>query len=236
MRNWLKNLVKKSPVLLRVYHYAIRKNDISKRIIKGSNNTIDVHYSASLDRCSFNIKGDNNTIEVHELSHLRNFSFYIRGNNNHIQLSRGVRFNRGGSIWIEDVDCVARIGDHTTFEDTHIALTEPGSKIEIGSDCMFANDIDIRTGDSHSIMDNATRKRINYAQNVVIGDHVWVAPHVSILKGVHIGSNSVVATRTVVARSFPEQNIVIAGMPAKKINENISWDRQRIYDREFAIG
>ena len=36
--------------------------------------------------------------------------------------------------------------------DVHIAVTEPGSKVQIGKECMFANDIDIRTGDSHSIL------------------------------------------------------------------------------------
>lgn len=94
---------------------------------------------------------------------------------------------------------------------------------------MFAYDIDIRTGDSHSIIDTLTNERINYAQNIHIGNHVWIASHVSILKGVHIADSSVVATRAVVTRSFEEKNILIGGMPAKKLKENIAWDRQRIY-------
>nr|HQE12748.1 hypothetical protein [Flavipsychrobacter sp.] len=62
-----------------------------------------------------------------------------------------------------------------------------------------------------------------------IGNHIWIASHVSILKGVHIADNTVVATRAVVTKSFIEKNILIGGMPAKKLKENINWDRQRIY-------
>lgn len=94
---------------------------------------------------------------------------------------------------------------------------------------MFAYDIDLRTGDSHSIIDAHTQKRINYAQNIEIGNHVWIASHVSILKGVRISDNSVVATRAVVTKSFEDENVLIGGTPAKKIKENINWDRQRIY-------
>ncbi|MGS0525300.1 hypothetical protein ACU8V7_09025 [Zobellia nedashkovskayae] len=84
---------------------------------------------------------------------------------------------------------------NSTFEDTHLAVTEPSSKVTIGVDCMFANTIDIRTGDSHSIIDIKSNKRINYAKNIIIGNHVWVGAHSSILKGATIADNSIVATR-----------------------------------------
>jgi acetyltransferase-like isoleucine patch superfamily enzyme len=129
---------------------------------------------------------------------------------------------------MEDDACEAVIGENTTFEDSHIAVTEPNSKITIGKDCLFAYDIDLRTGDSHSIVDSITHERINFAQNINIGNHVWIASHVSVLKGVHISDNSVVATRAVVTKSFVENNILIGGIPAKKIKGNINWDRQRI--------
>lgn len=93
---------------------------------------------------------------------------------------------------------------------------------------MFANYIDLRTGDSHSIIDIVANKRINYAQNIEIGNHVWVASHVSILKGVNILSNSIVATRSVVTKKFYKENILIGGIPANIIKENITWNRNRI--------
>lgn len=99
---------------------------------------------------------------------------------------------------------------------------------------MFAYDIDLRTGDSHSIIDSKTNERINFAQSITIGNHVWVASHVSILKGVHIPDNSVVATRAVVTKSFNECNILIAGIPAQKVREDIDWKRQRILPKDLS--
>ena len=112
-------------------------------------------------------------------------------------------FTRGSTIWFEDNDCLLTIGDNTTIEEAHIAVTEPGSSIEIGKDCMLTYDIDIRCGDSHSIVDLSTGQRINYARGIKIADHVWLAAHVQILTGVTIGSDSVVAIRSVVTKDIP---------------------------------
>ena len=187
-----------------------------------------INKSAILYSCTFDIVGNNNEIEINALAILNNVTFYIRGDNNKINIGERVKFIRGGTLWIEDYECEASIGKQTTFEDVHIAVTEPKSKITIGEDCMFAYDIDLRTGDSHSIIDSVTNERINYAQNIVIGNHVWIASHVSILKGVCLLDNTIVATRSVVTKSFDENNIIIGGVPAKKIKENINWDRRRI--------
>lgn len=168
---------------------------------------------------------------IQELVFLKNVKIYIRGNDNRILISSKVKFHRGGEIWIEDENCEATIGERSTFEEAHIAVTEPNSKVVIGKDCMFAYGIDIRTGDSHSIVDKTNGRRINYAENINIGDHVWVASHVSILKGSHISSNSVVATRSVVTKQFTIGNVVIAGSPARVVRENTDWSRERVYDQ-----
>lgn len=232
MKEKIKTFLKQNPVLLK--YVLLFKNDTRiKKIIKGKANNISINNSTILYNCTFDIIGDNNEIEIHESVRLKNVTFFIRGNNNKIKIAKNVKFNRGGSIWIEDFNCEANIGEASSFEDVHIAVTEPNSKIEIGTDCMFAYDIDLRTGDSHSIIDTRTSKRINYAQDIKIGNHVWIASHVSILKGVTISDNSIVATRAVVTKSYDDENILIGGIPAKKIKENINWDRQRIYEKNY---
>lgn len=233
MKEKIKHIVKRYPVwekYLRIIKSGQSLQDtIPKKIIKGTDNVFEIDTSAILLNCVFDIEGNNNRIEILESSILNNVSFFIRGDNNSIKIGKRVKFNRGGSIWIEDYSCEAVIGENTSLEDVHIAVTEPNSKIHIGEDCMFAYGIDIRTGDSHSILDTTTNERINFAQDVSIGNHVWIAAHVSILKGVNIPDNSVVATRAVVTKSFHEKNILIGGMPAKKLKDNINWDRERIY-------
>ena len=68
---------------------------------------------------------------------------------------------------------------------------------------MFSNDIEFRTGDSHSIVDLDTRKRINYSQNIHVGNHVWIGSRSIILKGVNIGNNSIIGTGSIVTKSIP---------------------------------
>lgn len=219
-----------------MYHN-IRKKIISqiKKIffhfnkkIRGSGNSVLHSKSTIFTNTKIDISGNSNKIIISENCSFRNVKFYIRGNNNLIRISPNVNFYRGGELWIEDDNCSIEIGKDTSFEDTHIAVTEPGSKITIGEDCMFAYNIDIRTGDSHSILDSRNNHRINYAKNIVISDHVWVASHCSILKGVTLMKNSVIATRSVVTKPFIQEGIILGGSPAKILKENILWDRKRI--------
>jgi acetyltransferase-like isoleucine patch superfamily enzyme len=114
----------------------------------------------------------------------------------------------------------------TTFGGAHLAATEDHSKIDIGNDCMLASGIDIRTGDSHAIFDGFGQ-RINEAQDVIIGDHVWVAARATILKGAIIGPGSIVGTGAVVTNgNYPAQSI-LAGNPVKLVRQNIQWTRSR---------
>ena len=56
----------------------------------------------------------------------------------------------------------------------------------------------------------------------VIGDNCWIAPRTIILPNVKIGNNVVIATGSVVTKDIPD-NVVVAGVPAKKIKDrNIS--------------
>lgn len=100
---------------------------------------------------------------------------------------------------------------------------------------MFSYDIDIRTGDSHSIINTISNERINYAKDIFIGNHVWVASHVSVLKGVHIFDNSIIASRSVVTKTFKEGNIIIGGIPAKKLKENVNWAKERTYNKDLNL-
>src|SRR5690606_30455209 len=107
-------------------------------------------------------------------------------------------------------------------------VTEDKSKIEIGDDCMISTNVQIRSGDSHSIVDGNTGVRSNFAKSVKIGDHVWIGTNAMVLKGSEIGNHSVVGAASVVSGGHFSSNLIISGIPAKEIKSNIDWKRERI--------
>ncbi|WP_439256810.1 acyltransferase [Lonepinella sp. BR2271] len=56
-------------------------------------------------------------------------------------------------------------------------------------------------------------------RDVIIGEECWIGMNSVILPGVELGNNTIVAAGAVVTKSFPQGNIVIAGVPAKVIKE-----------------
>jgi len=205
----------------------IRKRNLD---IRGEGNHIQCN-DKFLSSTKFEIWGNNNRIEIGDGCQLKDVTFHIEGDDHLIQIGNNVAFNIAGSIWFEDHQGTLTIGDDSTFENVHLAVTEPHSTLTIGKDCMFSYDIDVRTGDSHSVIVSEENRRTNYAENISFGDHVWVASHCVILKGSIIGSNSIVGTRSVVTKAFPQEGVVVAGNPAKIIKEGINWKRERVYDQ-----
>lgn len=160
---------------------------------------------------------------------LSNVVFYIRGNNHRIFINNHSRVSKG-IFWMEDDNGLIEIGENTTVESAEFACTEPNSSIEIGSNCMFSKEIEIRTGDSHSIIDLENKKRLNHAKNVKIEDNVWLGAKVLVLKGSKIESNVVVGTGSIVTnREVLKCHSVYTGNPVKQIKTGIFWTRKRVY-------
>ena len=61
-----------------------------------------------------------------------------------------------------------------------------------------------------------------FGKNIHIGENVWIGSHATILPGVTIGDNAIIAAGSVVTKDIPA-NSIAAGVPAKiikKINDN----------------
>ncbi len=54
---------------------------------------------------------------------------------------------------------------------------------------------------------------------IIIGDNCWIGAGATILPGVELGIHVIVAAGAVVTNSFKQDNIVIAGVPAKIVKE-----------------
>jgi acyl-[acyl carrier protein]--UDP-N-acetylglucosamine O-acyltransferase len=97
-----------------------------------------------------------------------------------------------------------------------------GRKIVIGEDCLFSENIRIRSSDQHSVIDLASKRQINFPADVAVGRHVWIGADVSVLKGVTIGDGSIVGAGSLVSKPVPDRQLW-AGVPAKRVRRNVSW-------------
>lgn len=103
------------------------------------------------------------------------------------------------------------------------------ASIHIGKHCMLSYDINLFTSDGHTVYEQDTGKITNNRScRIIIGDHVWIGWHATLLKGTNIASNSIVGAMSLVTREFNEPNSLIAGMPAKVIKRGINWDRTSV--------
>lgn len=93
---------------------------------------------------------------------------------------------------------------------------------------MLSRDIVIRSGDSHSIIDLGTKKRVNNPESVHIGSHVWMGYGVNVGKGAVVQKNTVVGMNSYVNKKFDIGNVVLAGTPARVVKSNVIWDRRSL--------
>lgn len=56
-----------------------------------------------------------------------------------------------------------------------------------------------------------------------IGNHVWICSKADILKGAGSGDNCVIGYRSLLTKMYKNNNVLLAGHPAKIIKENIDW-------------
>ena len=104
-----------------------------------------------------------------------------------------------------------------------------GKNVFLNTGCSFQDRGGITIGDGALIGMNVTIATLNhgfsketrnttYSSPVVIGNNVWIGSNVTIIPGVTIGDNSVIAAGAVVTKDVPK-NVVVAGVPAKKIKD-----------------
>lgn len=218
----IKTIIKKNRTICFIAYYFMNIRDKHGYIQKG-NKIINEGIKIST---KIKIRGKNNIIKIGKHTLIKNSSIVIIGNNSYLQISDDA-FISGATLWIEDDFCRLEIGKKTFIGPSHLAVTENGSKLLIGEDCMLSSNINIRTGDSHSIIDLETSHRINNAKNICISNHVWIGEGAKILKGVNLGDNCIISTGSIVTKSFPS-NCLIGGIPAKILKEKVTWTEKRI--------
>jgi acetyltransferase-like isoleucine patch superfamily enzyme len=119
-------------------------------------------------------------------------------------------------------DPVLTIGNRVVLGyKTHISVSK---SVKIGNDCLIAAGCMILDNDGHPIDPNRRLckepVRDNEIKPVVIEDNVWIGTGCIILKGVTIGTGSIISANSLVTRSIPPYSIAM-GVPAKVVISGI---------------
>jgi acetyltransferase-like isoleucine patch superfamily enzyme len=105
--------------------------------------------------------------------------------------------------------------------------TTLGKRIFINSGCKFQDQGGVSIGDDCLIGHNTVLATLNHDLDpsrradmhpaaITIGRNVWIGSNATVLPGVTIGDNAVVAAASVVTRDVPE-NAVVVGSPARVV-------------------
>jgi acetyltransferase-like isoleucine patch superfamily enzyme len=158
---------------------------------------------------------------------------YINGrisilNNGSIQIGKGFQANSGAEFNPIGGDTVLRlisftkeaqiiIGENVGISNSTILAWE---KIEIGNNVMIGGGVRIWDTNFHSldpiIRTNGVVDNDVKTAPIKIDDYAFIGAGSIILKGVHIGKNSIIAAGSVVVKSIPE-NVIAGGNPCKVI-------------------
>jgi len=154
------------------------------------------------------------------------YTLYIRNKFGYVgknfSCQRGLSIQNGEKIFI---------GNNVTIN--RFCNIKAVSKISIGNNTLISNfcilDGDIKIGNNvifgpfcHLISDTHNyEKDISKGKGstpIIIGNNVWVASNVKILRGVNIGDNCVIGAGSVVNKNIPN-NSMASGIPAKIIRK-----------------
>jgi acetyltransferase-like isoleucine patch superfamily enzyme len=211
---WLRRL--RAHLYRRLHRTRIRRAGTGHRLDLGD---------ALLHRCQIELSGSGHTLILGPGARLWDVTLRLVGEKHTCIIGSGARL-RGGHFLIEDHSGRLEIGANTTLITPMVVCSEGGA-IRVGSDCLVAYGLDLRNSDGHSVLDAATRRRVNPPADTTIADHVWLGNNCQVLKGVTVGTHSIAAARSVITKNVPPHTLV-AGVPAKVIREGVDWDHRRL--------
>lgn len=121
------------------------------------------------------------------------------------------------STSFNDVGKGITIGDNVGLGE--FAYLGGAGGLEIGSDCIIGQYLSCHP-ENHNYADNSKLIRFQGTtrQGIKIGKNCWIGSKVTILDGVTVGDNCVIAAGAVVTKSMPD-NVIIGGIPAKVLKE-----------------
>ena len=111
------------------------------------------------------------------------------------------------------------------FYANHGCVILDGGKVTFGDNVFIAPDCGFHTA-GHPLDAEQRNLGLEYAWPITVGDNVWIGANVTVLPGVTIGSNTVIAAGSVVNRDIPA-GVVAAGNPCRVLRAITDADREK---------
>lgn len=135
-------------------------------------------------------------------------------------------------------------GSHTFIGENFFAnfnlTVMDDARIYIGDNVCFGPNVSLMAT-SHPLIaqermgldDEGKTTMAEYADEIHIGDNVWIACNTVVIGGVHIGNNVVIGAGSVVTKNIPD-NYLAYGNPCRPVLSHYRDRQQKIFD--FARG
>jgi UDP-3-O-[3-hydroxymyristoyl] glucosamine N-acyltransferase len=110
-----------------------------------------------------------------------------------------------------------------TYIGDQVNLRAAGGRIEIGDDCLIANGVTI-VASNHGIAPGELIIRQPWTRgDIKVGHGVWIGAGATVLPGVEIGEDAVIAAGAVV-RENVGPGVIVGGVPAREIGRRDQRD------------
>lgn len=126
-----------------------------------------------------------------------------------------------------------RIGNNVGIGE--FAYLGGGGGLEIGNDCIIGQYFSCHP-ENHNFEDPNQLLRLQGVgrQGIIIGNNCWIGSKVTILDGVEIGDNCVIAAGAVVTKSMPP-NSVVGGVPARILRKTSTPTKNILIERNVNL-
>ena len=169
-------------------------------------------------------KGRGNRVIIEEPFEFSDCFISLTGNNNFIEIKKSEHILFCFSAYADN-DSKLTVGENFSCASMDISMKH-SKEVRIGDDCMCSDNVLLLANDGHPLTDAQSGEILNYGGSIEIGNHVWLGRRSIVCKNSKIPDNSIVGVGAVVTKKFEEENIAVAGVPAKVVKQNINWKRE----------
>lgn len=152
------------------------------------------------------------------MQHFDSVIFLASGSN--LMIDGSAIFGQGTNLRCDEGASI-HIGDR--FYCNCNCYFRSNNSISFGEDCALGWNVQINTTDGHPVYHHG--KLSEMSKPVSIGRHVWITSNVIVSKGATVADGCIVAQGAVVNKSFTEQNVLLGGVPARQVADNVEWKK-----------